>query len=55
MLFPKNTSARVISGEGKLEKFGEIVFSDVRLIRNGLVYIKACKSNKEFLGIFIRK
>ena len=55
MLFPKKTSERVISREGKLEKPGEIVFFDVHLKTSGLVYVKTCKSNKEFLVIFKRK
>ena len=55
MVFPKKPSERVISGEGKLKKFGQIVFFDVHLKRNALVYIKTCKSNKEFLVIFMRK
>ena len=55
MLFPKKTSERVISREGKLEKPGGIVFFDVHLKTSGLVYVKTCKSNKEFLVIFKRK
>ena len=55
MLFPKKSSERVISQEGKREKFGEIIFFDEHLKRNALLYIKACKSNKEILVIFMRK
>ena len=54
--FFKKTSERVICREGKLEKPGEIVFVfDVHFKRNGLVYVKAHKSNKEYLVIFTRK
>ena len=55
MLFPKKSSERVISQEGKREKFGEIISFDEHLKRNALLYIKACKSNKEILVIFMRK
>ena len=55
MLFQKKTSEQVISRERKLENFREIVFFDVHLKRNRLVYIKIYKSKKYFLLILMRK
>ena len=55
MDFPKKTSERVICRERKLKKFREIVFFDVFLKRNHLVYIKIYKSKKYFLAILMPK
>ena len=53
--FHKKMSERVISRERKVEKLREIVFFDVHLKRNRLVYIKIYKSKKYFLLILMRK
>ena len=54
MVFPKKTSERLISPERKVKKFREIVFFEVHLKWNHLVYIKI-ESKKYFLLILMRQ
>ena len=55
LFFGKKTSETAISQERKMKKGRKKVFFNVHLIRNLLVSVEKCKSEKEFLVIFMQK